>query len=141
MGPDGTIINVTISGNTASNRGGGVAVDYGILTISSSTLANNTAPSGGGVGVINSPAIEVANTIIANSTGSDCNIGAATLTAQAMNLDSDGTCAASAGSNFITDDPMLGTLQNNGGLTDTHALLAGSSAIDAGDNFATSSGY
>jgi hypothetical protein len=33
----------------------------------------------------------------------------------------------------INTDPMLGPLQNNGGLTLTHALLAGSSAIDAGD--------
>ena len=30
----------------------------------------------------------------------------------------------------------LGPLQNNGGPTDTHALLTGSSAIDAGDNAA-----
>ena len=31
-------------------------------------------------------------------------------------------------------DPLLGPLQNNGGFTQTHALLAGSPAIDAGDN-------
>src|SRR5205814_3328748 len=31
-------------------------------------------------------------------------------------------------------DPMLGPLQNNGGPTWTHALLAGSPAIDHGDN-------
>jgi hypothetical protein len=31
-------------------------------------------------------------------------------------------------------DPMLGVLKNNGGPTKTHALLAGSPAIDAGDN-------
>lgn len=32
-------------------------------------------------------------------------------------------------------DPKLGALADNGGLTLTHALLAGSPAIDAGDNF------
>ena len=31
-------------------------------------------------------------------------------------------------------DPLLGPLQDNGGLTFTHALLPGSSAIDAGSN-------
>jgi hypothetical protein len=31
-------------------------------------------------------------------------------------------------------DPMLGLLANNGGVTKTHALLAGSPAIDAGPN-------
>jgi hypothetical protein len=31
-------------------------------------------------------------------------------------------------------DPKLGPLVNNGGKTKTHALLAGSKAIDAGDN-------
>ena len=31
-------------------------------------------------------------------------------------------------------DPKLGALSNNGGRTKTHALLAGSPAIDAGDN-------
>jgi hypothetical protein len=30
-------------------------------------------------------------------------------------------------------DPMLGPLQNNGGLTQTMALLSGSPAIDAGN--------
>jgi hypothetical protein len=35
---------------------------------------------------------------------------------------------------FITTDPNLGLLQNNGGLTFTHAIAAGSSALNAGDN-------
>jgi len=33
----------------------------------------------------------------------------------------------------INTNPILGPLQNNGGLTFTHALLPGSPAIDAGD--------
>jgi hypothetical protein len=33
----------------------------------------------------------------------------------------------------INTDPLLGPLQDNGGATFTHALLAGSPAIDAGD--------
>lgn len=34
--------------------------------------------------------------------------------------------------NIYNTDPLLGPLQNNGGLTMTHALLAGSPAINAG---------
>ena len=37
------------------------------------------------------------------------------------------------GGGFTVADPQLGPLQNNGGPTQTHALLAGSSAIDAGN--------
>ena len=33
-------------------------------------------------------------------------------------------------------DPLLGPLADNGGLTRTHALLAGSPALDAGDDAA-----
>ena len=35
---------------------------------------------------------------------------------------------------MLNDDPMLGDLNDNGGPTPTHALLAGSLAIDAGSN-------
>ena len=35
---------------------------------------------------------------------------------------------------YTLADPLLGPLQNNGGATLTHALLASSPAIDAGDN-------
>ena len=38
----------------------------------------------------------------------------------------------------LTADPMLGPLQNNGGPTQTMALLPGSPAVDAGDSFGIS---
>ncbi|NEO87597.1 MAG: CHAT domain-containing protein [Spirulina sp. SIO3F2] len=40
--------------------------------------------------------------------------------------------------NIIGQDPLLGSLANNGGSTQTHALLPGSPAIDAGNNGAVS---
>jgi hypothetical protein len=40
---------------------------------------------------------------------------------------------------MLSVDPKLGPLQNNGGLTFTQALLAGSPAIDAGDDSVTGS--
>jgi hypothetical protein len=39
-----------------------------------------------------------------------------------------------ANANLIGSDPNLGPLADNGGATQTHALLSGSPAIDAGDN-------
>lgn len=37
-------------------------------------------------------------------------------------------------SDILNTNPLIGALQNNGGPTPTHALLSGSSAIDAGSN-------
>ncbi len=44
------------------------------------------------------------------------------------------TCNFDQPSDHPNTNPLLGALANNGGLTDTHALLDGSPAIDAGDN-------
>jgi hypothetical protein len=49
-------------------------------------------------------------------------------------LDSDGTCGLGAAGDLPSTNPQLGALADNGGPTQTHALLAGSPAIDAGDN-------
>jgi hypothetical protein len=45
----------------------------------------------------------------------------------AYTLIADNSCAPT-----LSGDPLLGPLQNNGGNTDTHALLPGSPAIDQG---------
>ncbi|MDJ0583451.1 choice-of-anchor Q domain-containing protein [Crocosphaera sp.] len=45
------------------------------------------------------------------------------------NLIEDGSCSP-----FLSGNPGLGILKNNGGTTKTHALIAGSIAIDGGDN-------
>src|SRR5439155_6274327 len=44
------------------------------------------------------------------------------------------TCLLAGAGDIENADPLLGPLQDNGGATQTHALLAGSPAIDAGDN-------
>jgi hypothetical protein len=46
------------------------------------------------------------------------------------NISSDGSCGLTAPTDLSNVDPMLGPLQDNGGPTQTHALLAGSPAID-----------
>jgi len=49
------------------------------------------------------------------------------------NLSSDNTCIFNGPGDLNNTDPRLGPLQNNGGPTQTQALLSGSPAIDAGN--------
>ena len=55
------------------------------------------------------------------------------LTSKGYNLSSDGTCNFKNTGDLNNTDPKLGSLQNNGGPTQTQALLSGSLAIDAGN--------
>ena len=74
-----------------------------------------------------------ANSIVAGNTadsGSNCSGG---VTSAGHNLDSGVVCGFSAPGDLSSTDPTLGPLQDNGGPTPTHALLADSPAIDAGD--------
>jgi hypothetical protein len=54
------------------------------------------------------------------------------LTSTGFNLDSDGTCNLTQLTVLPNTDPSLGPLVDNGGPTETHALLDGSPAIDSG---------
>ncbi len=113
------VANSTLSGNTAF-RGGGI--NAGTVNVANSTLSGNSAYSGGGI----VGTATVNNSIITGSTGNDCD---GTLTGS-NNLIDDNTCGLPANpvTNFDTN------LADNGGPTQTHALLTGSNAIDAGDN-------
>jgi hypothetical protein len=122
----GTLTNVTITGNNASNEGGGVWTDKPI-TITNSTIAFNTAPTGGGVFDKSGLDVTLKNSILYNPGSTNSNDA---LTSGGNNIDSDGT--AILGDPLDGVDPMLGALADNGGPTKTHALLAGSPAINAG---------
>src|SRR5206468_3475874 len=50
------------------------------------------------------------------------------------NLENGNTCGFSAAGDIRNADPKLGPLADNSGPTHTHALLAGSPAIDAGSS-------
>jgi hypothetical protein len=130
------VINSTISGNQTSGRGGGIYNSPdGVLNVTNSTISDNQATMGGG-GIVNSTDSTIAlnNAIVANSTGGDCVLDAGTINAQNSLIEDGLTCVNGANSNNLTGDPNLGPLQNNGGPTETHALLSGSIAINAGDN-------
>jgi hypothetical protein len=125
-----TLTNSTVSGNTAS-EGGGI-FNIGEFASTNSTLSNNSASLGGGV--FNSETLQIGKTIL-NIGASGANISnAGTVTSLGYNLSSDdGGGLLTGPGDQINTNPLLGPLQNNGGPTFTHELLAGSPAIDAGD--------
>jgi hypothetical protein len=106
------LLNSTITANTANGLGGGIWFDYAYypLALGSTIVAGNTA--GGSPDDIFAPG--------GTATGSHDLIGAA------LSLDMP--------PDTLRDDPMLLPLADNGGPTMTHALAAGSPAIDTGDN-------
>ena len=138
--PIADINNSTFFGNSASL--GGAITTTNDLTIKNSTISGNSAYGNGGGGLtIQGHTTNLINTIIANSItrvggiglAGDCFNAGATIGANLNNLIEDGSCSA-GGTGFHTGDPMLGALANNSGLTQTLALVAGSNAIDAGDD-------
>jgi CSLREA domain-containing protein len=151
-----TITNSTISGNSATassgtdNGGGGVFNgNNGTVNLTSSTITNNSANNFDGAGGVQNPTgtVNARNTIIAkNLTGTGYPDFKGMLTSQGFNFvgivngatitpaqftDQIGTAAS-------PKDPVLGPLKDNGGPTQTHALLSGSPAIDKGDSSGSS---
>ncbi len=123
-----TLTNVTFSGNTATN-GGGIASHWSNLSLTNVTVTETI--SGGGILNDFSTNAQIRNAILWGNTGG-----------QVINQNS-GTAAVSdsvvqdgyaGGTNIITTDPILGTLGNHGGFTQTIPLQVGSSAIDAGND-------
>jgi CSLREA domain-containing protein len=125
-----TLTNSTLSSNAAESNGGGIYNYEGTVTLTNSTLSENRGYSSGGIYNRSGATLNLTNVIIANSIleepGNDCaNYG--TISTNISNLVEDGSCNAT-----YSDDPLLGSLADNGGATETHALLMGSPAIDAG---------
>ncbi|MBI5842518.1 MAG: cadherin domain-containing protein [Chloroflexi bacterium] len=129
-----TISNSTFSSNTADGRGGGFYNFDGSTTITNSTFSGNSGASGAGGIEINSGDLTLSNTIVANSAaGGNC---AGTLTDGGNNLDSADTCGFTINAEINTNPSLDALLADNGGPTQTFALLADSPAIGAGDDAA-----
>ncbi len=122
-----TMTNCTISGNGEYSSGSGGIENYSpaSMTMTNCTISGNKGGVTGPGGIWNTGTVNLKNSIVANNPFGDCN---GIITSFDHNIDSDGTCGVEK-----TADPLLGSLQNNGGLTETHALLSGSPAIDAGN--------
>jgi hypothetical protein len=132
----GTMImsNTTLAGNTARHASlgfvryyGGAISNIGSAVISNSTLVGNT---GGGISSNQGFSVALQNSIVSNNSASNC---AGTMTSHGYNLSSDASCNFQSAGDLNNHDPLLGPLQNNGGPTQTMALLPGSPAIDGGN--------
>jgi hypothetical protein len=142
-----SLTNSTISGNVAQRQGGGIYYNDGLLEVSNSTIVFNTTTQRfpqvdwGGGGIYAEPGrVLVDNTIVAGNTtaqdGPDVLGGVLSLgynLVSQMDSSSGWVATDQTGSADSPLDPRLGPLQNNGGPTFTHALLAGSPALHMGD--------
>jgi len=138
-----TIVNSTLSGNSAmttgaNDSGGGIFSNVGTVTLVNSTITGNSGDLGGGVCGANGAVVTARNTIIAlNTSGSGPDVNGA-LVSQGYNLIGNPAGMTISPAQFsdqlgVTAVQLnLGPLQLNGGPTQTHALLAGSFARDAG---------
>ncbi len=131
-----TLTNTTVSNNTAL-CGGGIFNSDGAVRLTNSTVSNNTATGDiGGGGIFNSDgAVSLTNTIVARNTATTNPDAQGTFTSLGNNLIGDTTGSSGWGASDLQNvDPLLGPLQDNGGPTNTHALLPGSPAVDAANN-------
>ena len=126
--------NSTVSNNSATSNGGGIDSDYGgTLILNNSSVVGNYAGIGGGV--TNYSNLAMQNSILANNiaiVGPECS---GTINSSDHNIiGNTNGCTVSPGTgNMFNTNPLLGPLENNGGPTFTHALLASSPAIDSGN--------
>jgi hypothetical protein len=147
-----TVTDSTLESNSATPNpafpnplGGGIR-NSGTLTVTSSTLSSNSASSGGGIFNFSVGTLTLQNTIAAGNrsspdSGPDINgraqsgssynlVGIADSTLSGISAGSQGNQIGTLDSPI---DPLLGPLQDNGGPTQTMALLPGSPARGAGD--------
>jgi Right handed beta helix region/Thrombospondin type 3 repeat len=147
LSANATISSSTISGNTSVWVGGILMSTFlGPGEIRDSTIVDNSGGMVGGVAVFSPiPAMLEGSLLARNTTGagpSDCTHIVGTteiLTSAGANLIGVGSdCDIVAqptdlvGTASTRIDPLIGALGMNGGPTPTHALLAGSAALDAG---------
>ena len=128
------VTNSTFYDNTATAAGGGIG-NFGELIITNSTFSDNSASNGGAIRNSLGGVLSLRSSILANSIGSvDC-INTSEMESIHNLIETTGPdLETSCGVPYLSSDPMLGPLADNGGFTQTMALGTGSPAIDAGDD-------
>jgi hypothetical protein len=160
-GSEATITNSTISQNTATTYSGGIHIQSGTdVTLTNVTITDNSSPPPTAMtvtadaqamltnvtvadnvsttqfpgAIANYASVSLQNTIVQDA-GSNC-YGDGTFQSLGHNISGDGTCHLTAPGDQPLTDALLGPLADNGGPTETLALLAGSPAISGGDDAA-----
>jgi hypothetical protein len=129
--------NSTVSGNYATDAGGGLRAwtdFYQANSLTHSTITGNSTGSGLGGGLYNTSLAFVPDeliaegSIVAGNSDNNCWLDGLDIDDRGLNFDDDGTCGS--GWSFLTGlDPSL---EDNGGPTKTHALASDSNAVNAG---------
>lgn len=144
---DVTITNSTFTGNDADFRGGGVSVvNDATVSLINTTFTGNSAAFNTGGGIYSDNIVTLTNSLVTGNTflgsPSDCNNGGIFTDAYNI-LGSNGSgngCPIGANDGVPGGPPstvLNPTLADNGGPTQTHALVTGSPAIDVAINGAT----
>jgi hypothetical protein len=137
------LTNTTVSTNIANSvllpaqpRAGGIEIrEDGQASLNHCTLAHNFAVDeiNDGWQVWAKGTLAVSNTILYGTEGPDCKVSSgAAFSSGGYNLSGDASCGLSGTGDLPNSDPLLGGLTDNGGPTFTHAVQAGSPAVDAG---------
>jgi predicted outer membrane repeat protein len=149
IGGNVTIVNTTFNGNTSGEDGQGTGEGTIYLAGNTVDLVNDTIAGNGDLNSDGNGGLfveigqaNVVNTIIAGNTAgtgasateTNCGIGKAVISSQGHNIESGVDCGFKSAGDQQNTDPILGSLQDNGGQMDTMALLAGSPAIDKADS-------
>ena len=138
-----TLTNCTVSGNSTYSQGGGLEIYSGTATLTNCTVSGNSAGEFGG-GVLNAiptNTVTLNNTIVAgnttspNGSGSPADItGSVSGSYNLIGTGGSGGLSNGVDNNLVgVANPVLGTLGNYGGPTQTIPLLPGSLAIGKGD--------
>jgi hypothetical protein len=134
-----TVTNSTISGNTTPGNGGGILVNPNnpaTVQLSNVTIIGNHASSGGGVRLdVHAATVHLRNSIVAGNsaywTGEENFwVGMGAVVSEGYNM---GTGFLLTPSDLRTNNPRVAPLADNGGPTETHALLPESAALDGGN--------
>ncbi len=131
------IVNSTFSGNTAVGGSGGAIFFNGtVLNITNSTLAANISTNNAGITKTNSNPLNIRNSIIAGNSGT---AAAPDFSGTANSLGNNiiGTVGTSVGwiaSDLQNVNPIPGPLGFYGGNGLSYPILAGSPALNAGQN-------
>ncbi|MGH2694084.1 MAG: choice-of-anchor Q domain-containing protein [Actinomycetota bacterium] len=143
-----TMLNSTISGNSATENVAGSTEDGGGVYFDGSggdtfeadyvTVTDNAAEAGGGITVAgDSGNLDIARSIVADQDeGDDCDDTGATddIVSGGFNLDSDDTCDFDDTDDISGDDADLDSLDDNGGATETHLPDDNSDAVNVMDD-------
>ncbi|MBI3651274.1 MAG: HYR domain-containing protein [Acidobacteria bacterium] len=147
---DNSASHINLTNSTFSNNsspfgvGGGFYSGHGAITVTNCTFTNNTAFNGGGIGK-NFGTLQIKNSLIAQnnaSSGADLNGAITSLGYNLIGNNSSVTATFPAGLPNANNDyvgssaaplnAQLAPLADNGGATQTYALLGNSLAIDHG---------